>query len=454
MPRCRAQVINKIDLPTADVPKVLLQLNSAFGIDIGDGDKAGSAVAGDVVCVSAKTGLGVTELLRVIVERTPPPAGDSDGIMRAALVDSWFDAYRGVIALVQVVDGGPLQVGARLRSLATGLTHAVTEVGLLHPTVGLQPVKSGLRNGQVGYVIANIREPSQAVSGDTLCLAQDAAKVAPLERAVTPKHMVFAGVYPTDGADFDLLADAIRKLGLSDTSINVEKESSVALGLGFRIGFLGALHMEVFHERLAQEHGVDVIVTAPTVPYRLVPSDDAIAEGSKVTTISNAAEFTDGGLSAGWYVEEPMIEATVITPDRFLGKVLELFEFHRGVQLSMEFWHERSASEGSDMVVVYKLPLAEVIGTQFHDKIKASTSGYASFDYREDGYEKAPIQKLNVLLNGEVVDALAVMVHAEQAQYIGRRLVDKLSDTIPRQLFDIAVQAKSLGKVRHSCCLC
>ena len=149
-----------------------------------------------------------------------------------------------------------------------------------------------------------------------------------------------------------------------------------------------------------------------------------------------------------------MIEATVITPDRFLGKVLELFEFHRGVQLSMEFWHERSAAEGSDMVVVYKLPLAEVIGTQFHDKIKASTSGYASFDYREDGYEKAPIQKLNVLLNGEVVDALAVMVHAEQAQYIGRRLVDKLSDTIPRQLFDIAVQAKSLGKVRHSCCLC
>ena len=238
---CRAQVINKIDLPTADVPKVLLQLNSAFGIDIGDGDKAGSAVAGDVVCVSAKTGLGVEELLRVIVERTPPPAGDSDGIMRAALVDSWFDAYRGVIALVQVVDGGPLVVGARLRSLATGLTHAVTEVGLLHPTVGLQPVKSGLQNGQVGYVIANIREPSQAVSGDTLCLAQDAAKVAPLERAVTPKHMVFAGVYPTDGADFDLLADAIRKLGLSDTSINVEKESSVALGLGFRIGFLGAL---------------------------------------------------------------------------------------------------------------------------------------------------------------------------------------------------------------------
>ena len=214
-------VINKIDLPTADVPRVLLQLESAFGVDIGPGKlRPNEARVGDVVCVSAKTGLNVQELMRVIVARTPHPTGDQSGPLRAALVDSWFDVFRGVICLVQVVDGGPLTVGAKLRSLATGLTHAVTEVGLLHPQVGLQPAR-GLHCGQVGYAIANIRDPSQAVAGDTLCLAQDAAKVSPLERAVVPQHMVFAGVYPTDGADYDILADAIKKLRLSDTSLTV-----------------------------------------------------------------------------------------------------------------------------------------------------------------------------------------------------------------------------------------
>ena len=238
-------VINKIDLPTADVPRVLLQLESAFGVDIGPGKlRPNEARVGDVVCVSAKTGLNVQELMRVIVARTPHPTGDQSGPLRAALVDSWFDVFRGVICLVQIVDGGPLTVGAKLRSLATGLTHAVTEVGLLHPQVGLQPAR-GLHCGQVGYAIANIRDPSQvpnkqfslsqsfirtrlrnpcgeqAVAGDTLCLAQDAAKVSPLERAVEPQHMVFAGVYPTDGADYDILADAIKKLRLSDTSLTV-----------------------------------------------------------------------------------------------------------------------------------------------------------------------------------------------------------------------------------------
>lgn len=215
-------VINKIDLPTADVPRVLLQLESAFGIDIGPGKlRPHEARAGDVVCVSAKTGLNVQELMRVIVARTPHPTGEQSGAMRAALVDSWFDTFRGVICLIQVVDGGPLTIGAKLRSLATGLTHAVSEVGLLHPQVGLQPAPAGLHCGQVGYVIANIRDPSQAVAGDTLCLAQDAAKVSPLERAVEPRHMVFAGVYPTDGAEYDILADAIEKLRLSDTSLTV-----------------------------------------------------------------------------------------------------------------------------------------------------------------------------------------------------------------------------------------
>jgi small GTP-binding protein len=215
-------VINKIDLPTADVPRVLLQLESAFGINIGSGKlQPGEARVGDVVCVSAKTGLNVQELMRVIVSRTPHPTGEQSGLLRAALVDSWFDVFRGVICLVQVVDGGPLTVGAKLRSIATGLTHAVTEVGLLHPQVGLQPAPGGLHCGQVGYVIANIRDPAQAVAGDTLCLAQDAAKVSPLKRAVEPRHMVFAGVYPTDGADYDVLADAIDKLRLSDTSLTV-----------------------------------------------------------------------------------------------------------------------------------------------------------------------------------------------------------------------------------------
>jgi elongation factor 4 len=446
-------VINKIDLPTADVPRVLLQLESAFGVDIGPGKlQPNEARVGDVVCVSAKTGLNVQELMQVIVARTPHPTGDQTGPMRAALVDSWFDTFRGVICLVQVVDGGPLTVGTKLRSLATGLTHAVTEVGLLHPQVGLQPAPGGLHCGQVGYIIANIRDPRQAVAGDTLCFAQDAAKVSPLERAVEPRHMVFAGVYPTDGADYEILADAIEKLRLSDTSLTVEKESSVALGLGFRVGFLGALHMEVFHERLAQEHGADVIVTAPTVPYRLIPSSQALQSGDhKVQVISNAAEFSDAAYPTGWCIEEPMIEATVITPDHYLGNVLELFEEHRGTQEKMELWDERGSvgkgDGGSDMVVVYKLPLAEVIGTQFHDKIKATTSGYASFDYKERDYEKAAIQKMNVHLNGESVDALSVMVHQSQQQYIGRRLVDKLAETMPRQLFDIAIQAKSNGKI-------
>ena len=224
----------------------------------------------------------------------------------------------------------------------------------------------------------------------------------------------------------------------------------MALGLGFRVGFLGALHMEVFHERLAEEHGADVIVTAPTVPYRLIPSPKALESGEhKVQVISNAAEFSDAAYPAHWYIEEPMIEATVITPEHYLGKVMELFDEHRGTQEKMELWDERGSDRGggSDMVVAYKLPLAEVIGTQFHDKIKATTSGYASFDYKERDYEKAPIQKMNVLLNGEPVDALSVMVHQSQQQYIGRRLVDKLAETMPRQLFDIAIQAKSNGKV-------
>jgi GTP-binding protein LepA len=403
-------VINKIDLPSADVERAKEQIEQVIGID-----------ADNAVLTSAKTGLGIDELLERIVADVPPPQGDPEAPLKALLFDSWYDVYRGVACFVRVVDG-VLHRGDKIRFVATGRVYTVEELGTYHPKP--KPIDE-LGPGEVGYVYANIKDLIQAKIGDTVTHA-DRQTTDPCPGFQEVKPMVFAGLFPVVSEDYEDLRDAVDKMRLNDASFTFEPESSVALGFGFRCGFLGLLHMEIIQERLEREFNLALITTAPGVRYRVLLSDRSVVE------ISSPAQLPD--LSKVEVIEEPYIRSTIVTRDEYVGGILALAQDRRGVQRGLQY-------VSTDRVLIeYDFPLAEVIH-DFYDKLKSVSRGYASFDYELADYRKGDVVKLDVLVNGEALDALAIMVHRDKAYAKGKALVDKMKELIPRQLFEVVLQA-------------
>lgn len=403
-------VINKIDLPSADPERAKQQIEQVIGID-----------AHDALEVSAKAGIGIDELLERIVERVPPPKGDPEAPLKALLFDSWYDPYRGVACLVRVVEG-TLRKGDRVQFMAGRSIHQIEELGTFHPKA--RP-GTELSVGEVGFLFCNIRDLADAKIGDTLTHTERPA-VEPLPGFQEVKPMVFAGLYPTSSDDYEDLRDAVDKLRLNDASFSFEPESSGALGFGFRCGFLGLLHMEIIQERLEREYHLDLITTAPGVRYRVYTTDH------EMTEISSPAQLPDVGRID--YIEEPYIRATIVTRDEFVGGILALSQDRRGEQRSLQYL-------SSDRVLIeYDFPLAEVIH-DFYDKLKSVSRGYASFDYELADYRRSEVVKLDILVNGEPVDALSLMVHRDKAYGKGKALVDKMKELIPRQLFEVVLQA-------------
>jgi GTP-binding protein LepA len=401
--------VNKIDLPQADVAEAVREVADLIGIE-----------QDDVLRISAKTGQGVEELLAAVIERIPPPSGESDAPVRALIFDSAFDPYRGVVAYLRVMDGY-LPSGSRIRMMSTSLESDAEEVGVFAPDA--VPVDE-LGVGEVGYLITGVKNVRQAKVGDTVTLAgRRAAEALPGYR--DPKPMVWSGLYPMDGGDYPGLRDALDKLRLSDAALVFEPESSQALGFGFRVGFLGLLHMDIVRERLEREFDLSLIATAPNVEFHVV-------QGEKVTEVHNPSEMPVPGTFD--HVEEPYVLATVVTPTEHLGAVMELCQARRGTMDEMRYL----APERVELS--YELPLAEII-FDFFDQLKSRTRGYASLDYEQRGYGAADLVRVDVLLHGEPVDALSAVVHKERAATYGRRMVERLRELIPRQLFDVAIQA-------------
>ena len=407
--------LNKIDLPAAEPGRVRAQIAEAIGLD-----------AGDALEISAKTGQGVDSVLEALVRRLPPPGGDRAAPLKALLVDSWYDPYLGVVVLVRVRDG-ELRKGRKLRFMAAGTAHRVDRVGVFTP----KPVLvDSLGPGEVGFLTAAIKTVADTRVGDTVTDdARPAAEALPGFKPSAP--VVFCGLYPADHADYDRLRESLSKLRLNDASFAHEPETSTALGLGFRCGFLGLLHLEIAQERLEREFGLDLVTTAPSVIYRV-----RLASGGALE-LHNPADLPDPTRIA--LVEEPWIRATVFVPDEYLGAVLRLCEDRRGAQLDLT-WVGRRA------MAVYRLPLNEVV-FDFHDRLKSVSRGYASFDYELDGYAAGDLVKVAILVNGEAVESLAFMAHRARAEARGRALCEKLKTLIPRQLFKVAIQAAIGGKV-------
>jgi GTP-binding protein LepA len=402
-------VVNKIDLPSADPDRVAQEIEDVIGLD-----------AADVLRVSAKTGQGVAELLERIVERVPPPSGDPAAALRALIFDSWFDSYVGVVLLVRVVDGR-LVLGERVRLMARGSEHEVQELDVIDPH---PRAVEALETGEVGIVVAGIKTLDDVRIGDTLThVARPAAAALPGFREVKP--MVFAGLYPVDSDTYPELKAALEKLRLNDSSFRYEPETSVALGFGFRCGFLGFLHAEIIQERLEREYGLSLISTSPTVRYRVV------LQSGETIEIDSPAALPDPGRTER--IEEPVMLATIHVPSEHLGAVLALCQERRGVQRDMSV-------HGSRVQVRYELPLAEIVA-DFHDRLKSATRGYGSFDYELVGFKPADLVKLDVLVNGQPVDALSLIVHRDKAYFRGSELVRKLKEFIPRQMYEVAIQA-------------
>ena len=409
-------VINKIDLPSAEPDKIRAQIEDVIGLD-----------ASDALLVSAKQGAGVEELLEAIVERTPPPKGDPEAPLRALIFDSWFDPYRGVITLLRVVDGS-IRVGQKIRLMAHGKEFAVE--GLGYQTPKRVPCEE-LTAGEVGYMFANIKNIADARIGDTVT---DAARPAaePLPGFEEIKPMVFAGLYPVESHQHGELREALEKLRLNDSAFTFEPESSAALGFGFRCGFLGLLHLEIVQERLEREFSIDLITTAPGVRYRVTKRNGEVVEVDNPTRWPSPAEID--------HVEEPIIEATVITREEHLGDILKLLEEKRGEQRKFEYLG------AGRVILVYELPLNEIV-LDFYDRLKSASRGYASLDYHLAGYRVSPMVKLDVLVAGEPVDALSVIVHRDQAYQRGKELIGRLRKLIPRQMFEVALQAAIGSKI-------
>ncbi|CAN6574816.1 unnamed protein product [Malus baccata var. baccata] len=410
-------VINKIDQPTADPDRVKAQLKSMFDLD-----------ASDALLTSAKTGQGLEHVLPAVIERIPPPPGKSGSPLRMLLLDSYYDEYKGVICHVAVVDG-MLRKGDKILSAATGQGYEILDVGFMHPELTPTGV---LHTGQVGYVVTGMRSTKEARIGDTLY--HNRTTVEPLPGFKAAKHMVFSGLYPADGSDFEALNHAIERLTCNDASVAVVKESSTALGMGFRCGFLGLLHMDVFHQRLEQEHGAHVISTIPTVPYIFEYSDGSKLEVQNPATLPSNPKQR---VTACW---EPTVLATIIIPSEYVGPVITLCSERRGEQLEYSF------IDSLRVFMKYRLPLREIV-VDFYNELKSITSGYASFDYEDAEYQQSDMVKLDILLNGQPVDAMATIVHNLKAQRVGRELVEKLKKHIDRQMFEIIVQAAIGSKI-------
>jgi GTP-binding protein LepA len=409
-------VINKIDLPAAEPEKVREQIESTIGLD-----------AHNALLVSAKSGLGVAEILEAIIERIPPPKGDPAAPLRALLFDSWYDTYRGVIMLARVVDG-TLRKGMKIRMWSTGRTYEVEDLGFRTPN---SYACEELQSGEVGWVIANIKNVTETKIGDTFF--DDANPAAePLPGFKESKPMVFAGLYPVESHEHHLLRDALEKLQLNDRSFQFEPENSVALGFGFRCGFLGLLHLEIVQERLEREFNLDLITTAPGVRYRVTLTDGSVVE------VDNPSRWPSAQKTE--VIEEPIYVVTVITQSEYLGAILKLLEEKRGVQKKFEY------VAGDRAVLTYEVPLCEVV-LDFYDRLKTVSRGYASVDYHFSGYLESPMVKLDVLVAGDPVDALSIIVHKDQAYYRGKALIEKFRKLIPRQQFEVALQAAIGAKI-------
>jgi GTP-binding protein LepA len=408
-------VLNKIDLPAADPERASKEIEDIIGIH-----------AGDAIRASAKTGIGIDEILESIIARIPPPKGSREAPLRALIIDSWFDNYLGTISLVRVMEGR-LSPKEKIRLMATGRDYVVEQVGVFTPK--RKPVDV-LTAGEVGYVIAGIKEVRSARVGDTITHSHHPAPAAlPGFKEIKPR--VFAGVYPVEASEYDGFRDALEKLSLNDASLHFEPETSQALGFGFRCGFLGMLHMEIIQERLEREYGLNLITTAPTVVYEVVTSK------GEVLRVENPAKLPDPSVIEE--IREPVIRATILVPQEYVGGVIGLCVEKRGTQKDM-LYHGRQA------MLTYELPLNEVV-LDFFDRLKSVSRGYASLDYEFLEFRASDVCKLDVLINGDKVDALSIIVHRQQTEYRGRELVKKLRELIPRQMFDVAIQAAIGSKV-------
>ncbi len=408
-------VINKIDMANARPDKVATELERLFDFE-----------QKDIILASAKAGIGITEILNAIVRKIPAPQANIKAPLKALLFDSWFNSYKGVICLVAIHDG-ILRKGDHISLGQTNQSYEVLELGLMYPN---ETPTDALYAGQVGYIISGMKTVREAHIGDTVYHTRQPVPMLPGFKCAKP--VVFSGIYPVETSEFDFLRDAIEKLTLNDASVSVEKKTSNALGLGFHCGFLGLLHMEVFKQRLEQEYDVNIIVTAPSVLYKVI-----MANGEKID-VENPSELPDP--SRIDTILEPVINGTIITPTQYLGSLMSLCEEKRGIQQELNYLDE-------DRVVIrYKLPLNEV-ATDFYDQLKSLSSGYASFDYEEAKYEPADLVKMDILLNGKPVDALSVIVHKDRAYNLGRELCERLKREIPRQLFEVIIQAALGAKI-------
>ena len=408
-------VLNKMDLPNADPDNAKAEIEDVIGID-----------ATDAIPCSAKTGLGIDEILEAIVAKVPAPRGNPDGPLRAMIVDSWFDPYVGVVMLVRVVDGR-LGKGERFKMMATGTVYNADNLGVFTPA---NLPRDSLEAGQVGYIIAGIKELQAAKVGDTITLekklpnnAGPATEALPGFKEIQPQ--VFAGLYPTEASEYDSLRDALEKLKLNDASLHYEPEVSQALGFGFRCGFLGLLHMEIVQERLEREFDQDLITTAPSVVYQVVRAD------GEIVMVENPSKMPDQGRLEE--IREPIVTVHLYMPQEYVGPVMTLANLKRGVQMNMSY-------HGRQVMLTYEMPLGEIV-LDFFDKLKSVSRGYASMDYELKEYRASDVVKVDILLNGEKVDALSIIVHRSQSQYRGRAVVAKMREIISRQMYDVAIQA-------------
>jgi GTP-binding protein LepA len=414
-------VINKIDLPSAEPEKVRNEIEEIIGLD-----------ASNAVLASAKSGIGIDEILDAIVERIPAPKGDADAPLKAMLVDSWYDPYLGVVILVRVIDG-TIRKGQQIKFMAAGTTHLIDRVGAFRPKI---EQLSDLGTGEIGFITAQIKEVAQARVGDTLTDAKRPT-TEPLPGFKEVQPVVFCGLFPVDAADFEKLRESISKLRLNDASFSFEMETSAALGFGFRCGFLGLLHLEIIQERLSREYDLDLITTAPSVVYKMRLTKAAGEAEGKTLELHNPADMPDPNRIEE--IEEPWIKAVIYVPDEYLGSILKLCQDRRGIQKDLTY-------VGGRAQLTYELPLNEVV-FDFYDRLKSISRGYASFDYEQIGHRPGDLVKMGILVNNEPVDALSMIVHRSTAEARGRGMCERLKDLIPRHLFKIPIQAAIGGKV-------
>ena len=408
-------VLNKIDLPAADPERVKTQIKEILGVD-----------TSNVLEISAKSGIGIEDVLETVVSELSPPTGEPNNKLKAMLVDSWYDAYLGVVILVRVIDGS-IKKGMEVKFHATNSKHLIERVGTFNPKMTFV---DEIKTGELGYITAAIKEVAQTKVGDTIIMAND-KETLPLPGFKPSQPVVFCGLFPTNAADFKFLKDALAKLRLNDSSFHFEQETSAALGMGFRCGFLGLLHLEIIVERLDREFDIDLITTAPSVIYNIEMNKGEMIE------LHNPADMPDTTLIKS--ISEPWIKATIICPNEFVGNIISLCEDKRGIQLELSYSETR-------VILIYQLPLNEIV-FDFYDRLKSISSGYASFDYEIDKYKESDLVKLSLLVNAEPVDALSMIVHRDFSERKGRAICEKLKELIPRHQFHIPIQAAIGGKI-------